>query len=170
MLLVGAAPARRQLILIRESDATARTEADTTLGRYYTLSYTLPDGISSHAVDLAILELYLDMRAKARENSTNEAPVVDVYALKRAYAGTVGTEDIDAGTHVDRPVALGSRRRVLIDITSIVHAHLDGRIANRGLVVGSLTGQRDGDIQLRTDVLGGHVVGRVRIYTGPLSR
>ena len=166
-LVTGAAQTdtRRQLLLIRSADATARAEADTSFGQYYTLSYRLPSDLRAERLERAVLELYLDVRAKPRGEYVNEAPVVEVYALKGSFAGSVQPEKLDVTTGTMRPVALGDGRRVLIDITEIVRAHLDGTLRNDGLVVGSLTGMREGDFSLVSDKFPQGAVGRVRIYT-----
>jgi hypothetical protein len=166
-LTARAAPsdAGRQLLLIRSGDATAHTEADTSIGRYYTLAYPLPEALSSESVELAMLELYIDVRAKVRDGYVNEAPVLEVYALTEAWAGAVDPAIMDWQTGAVRPVALGEDRRVLLDVTDIVRAHLAGRVGNHGLILGSITGRRDGDFRLVSGALPGDGVGQLRLYT-----
>jgi hypothetical protein len=155
----------RQFVLIPPSAASSHTEPDTMVGQYYTISYQLPEGLRARKLDRVLLELYLDVRAKPREDYVNEAPVVEVYALKAASHGSVEPGDLDNATRAGRPVALGSSRRVLVDVTKIVVAQLSGTLQNNGLVVGSMTGEREGDFTLLSNRLPGGAVGRLRIYT-----
>jgi hypothetical protein len=109
--------------------------------------------------------LYVDVRAKVRDGYLNEAPVLEVYALTQAWAGAVDPQIMDPETRAVRAVALGEGRRVLLDITDIVRDHLAGRVDNHGLVLGSVTGRREGDFQLVSGALPGDSVGRLRLYT-----
>ena len=158
-----------QRLLIHSSDATARVEADTSIGRYYTLTYQLPAGLQSGRLERAILELYVDVSVKVREEHLNEAPVLEVYALRAPYAGAFEAKDLDEGTRVVRPVTLGENRRVLFDITKIVRAYLTGTTGNNGLIVGSLTGMREGDFRLVPGKLAADAVGQIRIYLRPAN-
>jgi len=171
VVLTGAARTQteRELILIRSSDVTARAETDTSIGQYYTLSYQLPTDLPSERLDQAILELDVDVRAKSRDEYVNEAPVLQVYALHEPYTGVVEASSLDTLTYATRPVALGNNRRVLLDITRIVRAHLTGALDNNGLILGSLTGMREGDFSLVSGRLATDAVGQVRIYTRAAS-
>jgi hypothetical protein len=170
----------RQFVLIRSDEVAAHTDTDTTVGQYYTVSYDLPVSLRAQDLEIALLEIYMDVRAKPRLEYSNapegdqpekaieyvnEAPVIEVYALTQPYAGSVDLERFDAATRAVRPVALGTGRRVLIEITDILRGQLDGRIPNHGIVLGSLTGTRDGDFALVQDKLPKSAIGRLRIYT-----
>jgi len=79
-------------------------------------------------------------------------------------------EDLDTATRAVRAIALGRDRRVLLDITAIVRADLAGRLPNHGLVLGSVTGSREGDFTLVSGRLPGSAVGRVRVYSRTTGR
>jgi hypothetical protein len=165
VLTGGTASTRREFVLIASSDISAKTEEDTTIGQYYTVSYRLPANLQVSHVERAVLELYVDVRAKVRDDYRNEAPMLEVYALKSRFSGSVAPGELDAAICSARPVARGRGRRVLIDITEIFRAHLSGRLNNNGIVVGTLTGARDGDFTILSNRLPGNAVGRLRIFT-----
>ena len=182
VLTAGAEPpgGSQRSLLIRSSDVIAHTEADTSVGQYYTVSYQLPSDLHIEDLENAILEIYLTVRAKPRTEASNgpegnvpehtiqyinEAPVVEVFALREAYTGSVDLERLDTATKASRPVALGASRRVLIDVTSIVRAQLDGSAANFGFILGSVTGEREGDFSVVSDRFPHGAVARLRFYT-----
>ncbi len=164
--LTGAAvpDPRKQVVSIRSSDVTLRVDPDTTLARYYTMSYTPPEGLASADLDLAILELYVDVSAIARDEYVNEAPVFEVYALNEPFGSSLDREILEEGTRAARPVAAGVARRVVVDVTQIVRAHLQGALQNNGLVVGSLTGMREGQFVILSGRLPDAAVGRLHVY------
>lgn len=156
--------ATKQIVLINSGDITLRTDPDTTVGAYYTVSYSAPEGLTTDNLERVILEVYLDVSAKAREEYVNEAPVLEVYALKEPFVSRLEPESLDRATRSVRPVARGAGRRVVIDITSIVRAHLQGTLINNGIVIGSLTGMREGQFTILSDRLPDGAVGRIFIY------
>ena len=166
LVLTGGAGQKAQSnsIIIRSSDAQAHMDADTSCGQYYTISYSLPVDLSAGLVDQAILELYVDVHARVRDEILNEAPVLEVYLLKQPFTGVVELQNLDFPSHAVRPVAVGTTRRVLLDITEIVRCHLSRDHANYGLIFGTVTGARDGDLALVSGALGEGIVGRVRLY------
>ncbi len=112
----------------------------------------------------------MDVRAKARDGYVNEAPVLEAFALTQPFAGTLSVENLDTTTRAVSAVALGRSRRVLLDVTGIVRANLTGRMSNYGLVLGSVTGSRDGDFTLVSGRLPDSAVGRLRIYRSRSGR
>ena len=165
ILTGGAATnSRKQVVLIRSSDVTLCTDPDTTVGRYYTVSYSSPEGLTSADLDRAILEVYLDVSAKTREEYVNEAPVFEVCALKEPFGQFLDPETLDNDTRAARPVAAGADRRVVIDVTPIVRAHLQGTVENNGLIIGSLTGMREGQFVIISGRLPQGAVGQLHIY------
>ena len=150
-------------VLIRTQDVAVHSAADTTQAPYYTVSYVLPAGLDPTRVQRAILELVVDVHAKPRGEYVNEAPVLEVYALTQAFAGTVDIEALDRSTRAVRPVAVGQSRRVKIDVTRIVRAHAGGE-SNYGLVLGSVTGMREGVFTIRTNTFPNGGMARVTLY------
>lgn len=165
ILAGGGTPATGATLLIGSSDVSAHADEDTTTGQYYTLSYRLPANLSPTRIERAVLEVYVDVGAKVRDDYINDAPMLEVCALKQPYSGTLVRADLDLATDSARPIARGRARRVMVDITEIFRAQLSGRLENNGLVVGTLTGPRDGDFTILSNRLPGGAVGRVLIYT-----
>ena len=169
VLILGTAAAPtdpdRHVILIQPGDVELHAEVDSTLGSYYTISYSLPEGISGEELDRALLEVYVDVSAKLRgEGYTNEAPVLEVYALTQPFAGSLNLEILDRSSRVVRPVGADAERRVVVDVTSIIRSHLSGAIQNNGLIIGSVTGMREGEFILSSGKLPQGAVGKIVIY------
>ncbi len=123
----------------------------------YVLDIDIPADIAGKRLDGAFLEFYVDV-ALLESAEFEHVPSIDVGALKEAYTGA-GEPATDRGS--SRAVALGSGRRVRVDITGIVKGWIANPESNRGLVVGALTGSRAGSFALRDDVLGGSAVATV---------
>jgi hypothetical protein len=144
-------------VLVPISAATVSTYSLEESQPVYVLGITLPGEIAGKRLDGAFLEFYVD--ASLLESAEFEhVPSIDVGALNEAYAGS-GEPATDRGS--SRAVALGSGRRVRVDITDIVKGWIANPESNRGLVVGALTGSRVGSFALRDDVLGGSAVATV---------
>lgn len=163
----SATEANRHVISIMANDIAARAESDPTFAGFYTLTYSLPEGIGSETIERAILELVVDVSALSREGYVNEAPMLEVYALKQAFAGSVTGKDLDTATRAVRPVAVGPARRVKIDVTKIVRVQAAGAV-NYGLVVGSVTGMREGTFTIRSNVFPDGAVARLSLYKAPV--
>ena len=167
VVLTGAAvapPAGKITVVIRGIDVEAHAGRDSTMGQYCVVQYTLPQGLVARQVERAILELYINVGAKARGEYINEAPMIEVFALTESPNGGVDVEQLDNATRAGRPVALGESRLVRIDITKIVRAHVAEALPNHGLAIGSLSGMREGDVSLVADMFGDGAIGRVNIY------
>lgn len=167
LALTGTTPPdrTRETVLIRPADVTVHDEPDTTLGPYYTVSYAWPDGLTSSLLNRAILEVFLDVTAKPRDEFLNASPLLEVYALTEPLTGAFDPAHLERTGRAIRPVAAGVGRRVVLDVTAIVRAHLEGRIQNHGLIIGSLTGERDGAFTLRSGGLPEGAVGRMLFFT-----
>jgi hypothetical protein len=154
----------KHVLVLCEGDVTTHAEVDTTMGPCYTVSYELPAGLQAENLERALLELYVDVRAKSREGYVNDAPVLEAYALTAPYAGVMDARILDMTSRTMRPVAVGDGRRVVLDITRVVSRRLDGQEADYGFIIGSLTGMREGDFRLLEGRAGPGVVARVHLY------
>jgi hypothetical protein len=166
LVLTGTTPTdrTRETVLIRPADVTVHDEPDTTLGPYYTISYAWPESLTCSGLNRAILEVFLDASARPRDEFLNASPLFEVYALTEPLTGAFDPGRLERTGRAVRPVALGEARRVVLDVTSIVRAHLEGRIENHGLIIGSLTGERDGAFTLRSGGLPEGAVGRILLF------
>jgi hypothetical protein len=120
--------------------------------------------LTANELERAILEVSVDVSAKRRGPYFNPAPVLQVYALAEAYGESFDPEILHADGRVVRPVATGENRRVVLDVTEIVRSHLAGTTENNGLIVGSLTGMREGDFVFVSGRFPEGAVGRLRVY------
>jgi hypothetical protein len=59
---------------------------------------------------------------------------------------------------------------VVLDVTRIVRSHLDGDFPNNGLIVGSVTGRREGKFTLVSGKLPEGAVGQLRFYMHDVAR
>ncbi len=163
---VAAAPSGRISVMIRSADVEAHAGPESSMGQYYVVQYAPPEGLEAGDVQRAILELYVNVEAKERDEYVNEAPVIEVFALTESPVGSVSLENLDRPTRASRPVARGEGRHVRIDVTSIVRAHASGDLVNYGIAIGSLSGMREGDITFVENMFPGGAIGRLTIYVG----
>jgi len=164
MLLGGSAGTRdRQVLVIRAADVTARADEDTMTGQYYTTILPLPANLEPSNLDRAILDLYVDVGAKSRDGFVNTGPILEVCAMKGSYPGEVRLEDLDLETRAVRPVPVGRGRHVKLDVTKIVRAGLGGA-SNHGLILGSLTGMREGDFTVVSGRFSGSTAAQIVVY------
>lgn len=154
----------KAIIALTQDAIEAHTDADS-LGQYYTLQFDLPQSLDSNTLEHVLLEFYADVDVKSRNGVFDETPVLEVFALREPFDAGIQSESLDFETKVSRPIAVGERRHVVFDITSIVRAHLGGTLENNGLVVGSISGLRDGNVTIRAGQLAGSAVAQVRIYS-----
>lgn len=166
VVITGATPngPMKKTVLIRSSDVTLHVEPDTTIGQLYTVSYSLPDELVAERLERALLEVFVDVRSKVRDGYTNEAPVLEVYALAEPFGDRFERKKLDPKTRAVRPVALGAGRRVVLDITGIIRSQLSGELGNYGLVIGSVSGMREGEFGLVAGRLPEGAVGQIRYY------
>jgi len=166
LVLIGAGRSdpTKQVILIQSSDVTLRADPDSAVGRYYTLSYEPPEALSGADLERAVLELVVDVSAKQREGYVSEAPVLEIYALIEPLSDDFDPGRLHRASRSVRPVAAGAGRHVVLDITTIVRSHLEGAIRNHGLVLGSVTGMREGEFIVVPGNFPQGAVAQVRIY------
>ena len=90
--------------------------------------------------------------------------MIEVYAATNPLDGAGDLEDLDMATRSRRPVALGEGRHVRIDVTKIVRAHLAESLVNYGLVIGTISGMREGDFTIVANRFPDAAVGKLNIY------
>jgi hypothetical protein len=155
--------AKRISLNLSSADLTAQTPDDPGLGTYYVLNFRVPPGAAR--VQWAFLEFYVDVASRAREGMENQTPLFEVYPLKSAFSGEVDPAEFQAqDLPTTRHVVAGSGRRVVIDITEIVNSYAANPASNHGLIVGSLTGTRDGLFTIRSGDFGPSSLGRITFF------
>lgn len=157
---VDASSARRSIEL-RDCglDMETLTEASAALGPLFVLTFTPPSARGA-AVDRVLLELRIDVASMNRNGYLDPAPLLEVALLDGWTAGSAST-----GRVVRRPVAIGTSRRVIVDITPLVRLNNERGLSSCRLVVGSLTGLRQGDFKLHRGDWPGAGFGRIRVLS-----
>lgn len=151
MLMAGFvnAQASKYTVSLQASDLSTFSPSDESLGKYYTLTFQIPNYIGTNELEKAVLELYVDVKAKNRDGYVDNTPVLEVYALKSTFSGTVDRAQFEVPSPAIRPLPLGDNKRVVVDITPIVQTVIKDSSRNHGLIIGSLSGMRNGDFAVR---------------------
>ena len=160
--IAGPVYAAQTVVTLTSQQMTVH-EVQGDLGDYYTLSVALPE---LHGRELlgAYLEFYVDADAIEVEGRANDAPSLDVFALAQAHQGAVSEAEFGAPALAPGLVMSGESRRVVRDITGIVRGWFADPQSNHGLILGSLTGERDGVFTVKSGVLGDGVVARLIVH------
>jgi hypothetical protein len=140
------------------------THASRTLGEgpYYVLSITPPEEL--RAARQAWLELRSDLSVREIEGFNDPTAIFQVFMLKNALEGEPNDESFDVlRVPMSRPVAAGTERFVKIDVTEYVQRILADPSDNHGLVLGSVTGDRRGSFQIKSDAFGNGIVARLNV-------
>ena len=164
-LLATSVNADRYTVNVSASGLSKYSPSNADLGDYYVLQFDPPGGLTTQTLKRAYLELYIDATARDVSGYADKSPLVEVYALKSAFTGQLDPSQFaDQTIPAVRNVAVGSGRRVVIDITEIARSYLANPSRNHGLVIGSLSGLRTGVFSIRDDKLGGAAVARVTLF------
>jgi hypothetical protein len=133
---------------------TTHDPTDATLGDYYTFSSPLPAELAGREIRDAVLECYVDVNAREVNGYLNDSPMLQLFILELPLVGEPEPAMFRMPSPAIRNVPLGLQQKVVLNVRDLVTY-----IANAGggsppeLIMGSLTGTRDGKFILRTDVL-----------------
>ena len=149
-------------------------------GSFFLLTFQVPAAVSGKAMDAVLLEFYVDAgafgrRADLYENAgpgepdafMNDTPTIEIFLPKSNYQGGVDADALDLTSRVAVPVRLGEDRRVVVDVTALVQEIVSGTKPNYGLVLGSITGMREGDFTIRSNRVGSGAVAKLLFYPAP---
>ncbi len=159
LLLCSGAQGRIATLVLQTTDFATYTTPQAQLGTFHTVKFSVPEEVVGKRLDLVILELYVDVSINDewREES---APVIEVLPLTAAFAGNGVAEFVPTSTAV-RNVIPGERKKLLLDITGIVKGWIAAPESNHELIIGTLTGPKEGTFALRDGVLGAGNVAKV---------
>ena len=122
-------------------------------GTFYLVNVLIPRDIVGNRLDMAMIEFAVEATALSESDSV-VTPVVGVFPLTREFVD--GGQGVNAASPVfkgtvpsARPVALGAKRVLRMDITNIVRGWMNEPSSNHGLVIGSLTGPEVGIVTLK---------------------
>lgn len=149
-------------------------------GDFFLLTFQVPAAVSGKDMDAVLLEFYVDAgafgrRADLYENAgpgepdafINDSPTIEIFLPKSNYQGGIDSDALDLASRAAAPVRLGQDRRVVVDVTTLMQGIVSGTKPNYGLVLGSITGMREGDFTIRSNRLGSGVVARLLFYPSP---
>lgn len=136
-------------VLLGSSKVTGRSPANEEYGDFYVLQFTPPEGLTSAEIEEAYLELFVDADSRIDAEVLPGPARIEVYLLSRSTTGDVALDDLAVQTRMARNVPIGSDRFVRLNVTKAVRQVLEAPEENYGLVIGSLTGGRDGVFELK---------------------
>jgi hypothetical protein len=162
-LLAGAtaAEAARHSVDLTAADVTAYAVSKDAGDKCYTVAVPIPEVVRGKELFGAYVVLYVDVESVETDGFVNETPVLEAFALKSDFAGEVDENEIGAPAFGPINVVRGENRRVVLDVTDIVRGYLDDPASNHGLIIGSVTGIRDGRFTVKTGVLGRDAMARL---------
>ncbi|MFQ5479487.1 MAG: hypothetical protein ACE5EO_12610 [Candidatus Krumholzibacteriia bacterium] len=154
------AGAGKYVMHLTTGDLSKQKAAGESLGDFYILQFEMPSTVRS--IRRAYLELFVDASSRTIGGYTNDTPVIEVYALKGPFSGTLDPNQFEAqAVPVLGNVVAGGNKRVVLDITEIAASFLENPAKNHGLVIGSLTEDREGIFSIRNDAFNGQGVARI---------
>jgi hypothetical protein len=121
-------------------------------GPYFLVELALPEEVIGKRLDTVLLEFYVDV-AGDEEIEIDYTPSIEVFPLSEAPQ-TLRMPRYTTSHPSSQPVAIGEGRRVTVDITDIVKGWIESPSTNHGLIIGSFSGPKPGDLDLRSDVIG----------------
>ena len=126
-------------------------------GKYVVVSLPIPEEVMGKRLDAVILEFFVDA-ASDELFDAQFMPSIELYPL--VEANRVDRSPVYlTGYPTSRPVALGERQHVQVDIGDIVRRWIAQPATNFGLIIGSFSGPVLDDLEVRSDVLdGGHAI------------
>jgi hypothetical protein len=150
------------VVSIRSDNVTLYAPVSEGTSKYYKLDFDLPAVGSAATLETAHFEFYVDAESFARGDFRwldadsvehvgykAKTPLLEVYALKSSIEGSVEEGQLEKTTMACIPVLVGKNRRVVIDIAPIVRSFMANPSENRGIVLGSFVGEREGDFTLK---------------------
>ena len=157
--------AGRRSVYLDAAALTTFTPEDPALGAYYVLTFSLSPEASK--AKWVYVEFYVDVSAREHEDVNDPTSRLDVFALKQAegYNGSLEPAQFETlSAPMARPLAVGENRRVVIDVTEIVHRCAGEPAGTCALVIGSLTGSRDGLFTIKSGRLDRPGIARVTVF------
>ena len=139
-----------KLMLTSNEVTTFANEGD--LGNSYIINMSLPPRLKGKSLNSANLVFYVDVDSREIGDYKNDSPIIEVYAVDGLVAGEPNDELVRP-TSAARSVLLGERRRVRVNVTTIIRSFMRSTDSAHTIAVGSFTGDRFGIFELRSDVM-----------------
>lgn len=171
--MAGTAWSAGTTVELRSQDVSVEEALVSETGPHFVMNINVPEGLSSARLVGAILEFVVDAGTRVDTTWVQDAdtlravvhstpvPMVEVYALTSSSGSALDRENWNEAMSFPVPVGAGSDKMVRIDITRLAKYLIENPEENRGIVVGSLTGDRFGIFALQ-EHFGPGVVARIR--------
>jgi hypothetical protein len=165
LAVVSMAWAGRLSVLVPSSSITTYEAAEPGLGDYYLIRFDIPVTVTQENLEHAYLEFYVDATSREVDGYVDETPLLELYALVNEFDGQLASMTLAPPTiRTVRNVRVGNSRRVVVDVTEIVRAYIAEPTRNHGVLVGSLTGRRDGEFALKGGVIRSGVTASIQLF------
>ena len=145
----------------KAEDIASYSIADNPSQSIYVFRFDIPKELYEIKIESAMLEFYLNVSTTVAEN-VFRSPLIEVYPLVEEYNGN-GAARYKSSCAV-RNSTVGDGRRICMDITKVIQEWIEKPESNHGLVLGSLTGEREGIYNIRDDILKNNVVAKLKIF------
>jgi hypothetical protein len=156
-------------VALTADDVQTYAGVSETLGGYFVSKLPIPAALAEAELYGAYLELYVDVDAIPKGAIVNEAPNFEVYGLNEAFSKGFDPATLGPGAWGPVNIARGNDRRVVIDITRIVRYYLENPSRNHGIILGAVTGDRDGLFEINATGVGETLL-TVNYHYGPMRR
>ncbi len=158
--------AKSYSVYLKDGDVSVHASTDSLHKEFYTVQFDVPGIIEGKELYGAFLEFFVDVSVPEKQGYIEKRPVMEIYALAAQFSGSIDTTKFDVSNsgHTVRDIPVGEKRRVLIDVTELIKSYLQNPEKNHGLILGALTGRRDGIFALRDDVLSNGALARLKFH------
>jgi len=154
LLSCSDARAERLDVYLSANALTTHSPDDTTLGDYYLLQFQIPQELQGKTVGMAVLELRMNVSSVEKNGYQEKTPLVELYQLKSTFSGSIDpAQFVSLSSPIVRNAVVGESRRVILDLTEIVNSYIESPASNHGVILGSLTGRRDGIFTVKSNEL-----------------
>jgi hypothetical protein len=159
----------RITVALTADDVQAYAGVSESVGGYYVTKLPIPAVLTQTELYGAYLEFYVDVDAIPKGAIVNEAPNFDVCGLNEEFSNSLDAADLGPSAWGPVNIARGSDRRVVVDITRIVRYYLENPSRNHGLILGAVTGDRDGLFDIKATGVEETLL-TVNYHYGPMRR
>jgi hypothetical protein len=161
VVFVSSGNAKKTTVYLSSSNLSTYEHEEQERGNYYTLQFQIPNEIKGKELYGAILEFYVDVSGVSRDEESVKVPILELYALKSAFGGSLSSAQLDTDTHRILNVPPGEDRKIRIDITEVVRAYMKDPSKNCGLIIGGLADYREGSLSWKTSAYDGGYLARI---------
>jgi hypothetical protein len=163
-VLAVSSDAKKIEVMLQTSNLTTYAAGVEQLGDFYVLEVDVPTWLEGKEIYSASLEFYVDAAVMDTAAMQNDSPRIQVFALKSDLGETLDLSKIDRTGPAVINIPRGNDERVWVDVTDIIRAYVKNPSSNHGLVIGSLTGARDGIFTIKSGHHGPGSIAKLKIH------